>query len=611
MLQTLRRPAVLLAVFTLAVLPLAGCTSSDKAVTLAKELPAVQAGSPALAAVSTDKAAYKPGEAVKFTLKLDGKAGDGGSAGTAGGTLLVQYRHLGTIVSHTEMKVKEGAADVSWEWTPPKDDYRGYLAEVLWKTDGGKWTGYATIAVDVSSDWGKFPRYGYLADFGPMQPEERTAVVERLNRFHLNGLQFYDWQWKHHMPLKLEADGQPAAAWPDIANRDTSLETVKGYIDLAHKHGMKAMNYNLLFGAYDDYETDGVKRDWGLFKDPLAENQDRHPLPDSWASDIQLMNPGNQEWMDYLFTQEKKVQEHLPFDGWHVDQLGNRGTLYTAQGKSVNLMLTYGEMLVKAKQAVPGDYVMNAVEMYGQMLIAKAPVKFLYAELWGAYPKYSDLKKAIDENAKYGGGKLNSVLAAYMNYDMADSAGEFNLPGVLLTDAVIYASGGSHIAMGENMLAKEYFPNKSLKITPELEQRLTAYYDFLTAYQNLLRDGAVEDGKAMAASGNIPVSANAEAGKVWTFTKQAGSSQVVHLINFVDAAHMEWRDGKGTQAKPIVRKDVEITVPVKGKVKQAWMASPDMFGGSPIPLDVKQKDRKAAVTLPSLEYWDMVVFDFE
>ena len=605
MLTLLRRPAIVLAVLSLAALPMASCTA-DEPVVLAKAVPAAPEDSAAPAALTTDKAAYHPGETVTFKLDVPAE----GSSGAAR-ELLVQYRHLGELVGSEEIEPGEAGGTVSWAWTPPKDDYRGYLAEVLWKPQGGEWEGYATIGIDVSSDWGRFPRYGYLADFGPVKPEERAAVIERLNRFRLNGLQFYDWQWKHHMPLKLEADGRPAAEWPDIANRNTSLETVKDYIELAHRHGMKAMNYNLLFGAYDDYEKDGVKREWGLFKDPLAEHQDRHPLPDSWASDIQLMNPGNQAWLDYLFRQERTVLEHLPFDGWHVDQLGNRGTLYTAEGKSVNLMLTYGEMLSNAKMAVPGDYVMNAVDMYGQMLIAKAPVKFLYAELWGAYPKYGDLKRAIDESVKYGGGKLNTVLAAYLNYDLADAAGEFNEPGVLLADAVIFASGGSHIAMGENMLAKEYFPNRNLKIAPGLERRLIGYYDFLTAYQNLLRDGAAEDASLAAESGSVPISAAAEAGKVWSFAKKTDSRQIVHLINFLDAVHMEWRDGKGTQAKPIVRKNVEIAVPVKGRVKQAWMASPDAFGGSPVPLEVKQRDGKAALVLPTLEYWDMVVFELE
>ena len=90
-----------------------------------------------------------------------------------------------------------------------------------------------------------------------MTQEEMTKVVNRLNRFHINGIQFYDWQYKHHEPVKMDGN-KPAAEWPDIANRQVAYDTVKGYIDLAHGRNMKAMNYNLLFGAYEGAEADGV-----------------------------------------------------------------------------------------------------------------------------------------------------------------------------------------------------------------------------------------------------------------------------------------------------------------------------------------------------------------
>ena len=46
-------------------------------------------------------------------------------------------------------------------------------------------------------------------------------------------------------------------------------------------------------------------------------------------------------------------------------------------------------------------------------------------------------------NGEYGDYQLNTVFAAYMNYNKADNRGEFNTPGILLTDAVMFALGGS------------------------------------------------------------------------------------------------------------------------------------------------------------------------
>ncbi|MCR2807164.1 glycoside hydrolase family 66 protein [Paenibacillus soyae] len=549
--------------------------------------------------VTTDKARYAPGEPVKFALTMNESA--------QRGELLVRYKHLDETIDEAKIEW-DGSPTVHWEWQPSETDYQGYLTEIFVK-QGKEMVDHANIAVDVSSDWGKFPRYGYLADFMAMEAAEQEAVIERLNRYRINGIQFYDWQWKHHKPLKLEGDA-PAKQWPEIANRLVAYDTVKNYIDLAHGKSMKAMNYNLLFGAFDDSEQDGVKREWGMFKDPLLTNQDKHPLPESWASDILLLNPANEEWQSYLFEEEKKVFEHLPFDGWHVDQLGDRGVLYDANADKINLPDTYESFMNAAKKEIDVDYVMNAVGQFGQANIAKTPVEFLYTEVWDAHPGYRNLKEIADQNYKYSKGALNTVFAAYMNYDHADSAGEFNTPGVLLTDAVIFASGGSHLELGENMLAKEYFPNRNLKMTEELQDALVSYYDFLTAYQNLLRDGATDKELESASAEGAELSDQPERGKVWAFAKEAQGRTVLHLINFTDAATLEWQDNKADQTEPNEIADAKVTVKADGKVKKAWMASPDYYGGSAVPLDFKQKDGEVALTLPKLKYWNMIVLEY-
>lgn len=549
--------------------------------------------------VTTDKSRYEAGESVKYSLEMSGGEGEG--------TLVVRYKQLDELVEEQEIKW-DGSSEVKWEWQAPEADFTGYMTEIYLKQDS-EIVDHTNIAVDVSSDWSKFPRYGYLADYMTMEPAEQEAVIERLNRFRINGIQFYDWQWKHHIPLKLE-DGQPATKWLEIANREVSFDTVKRYIDLAHDQNMMAMNYNLLFGAYEDAEQDGVKREWGAFRDPLATDYDKHPLPDSWASDIVLMNPANKEWQEYIFEQEKIAFEHLPFDGWHVDQLGDRGSLWDVNGDKIDLAKSYVDFLNSAKEAVPGDYVMNAVGQYAQAYLAtQTPVEFLYTEVWSGHPNYKSLKEIIDQNWKYSKGKLNTVLAAYMNYDHANSVGEFNTPGVLLTNAVIFASGGSHLELGENMLAKEYFPNRNLSIPTELEEQLVSYYDFLTAYQNVLRDGVQEAELEVTAEG-VELSTVAEKGKVWAMAKEKGQQHVMHLVNFKDAVHMNWNDSDATQTEPVLVEEVKLSVAVDRKVKKLWTASPDAYYGSAVELEFTQKDGQLSFTLPTLKYWDMVVIEY-
>lgn len=553
-----------------------------------------------LQGLSTDKAAYRPGEPVSFKLELKQAA--------SGAKALVRYRYLNEVIAEEEVAIEGQQA--AWEWSPPKDDGKGYMAEV-YLSDKGEVKDHLNVAVDVSSDWSKFPRYGYLADFGPMSGEERTAVIERLNRFHINGIQFYDWQYKHQQPIKMEG-GKPAAEWVDIANRPVAFDTVKGYIDLAQARNMKAMNYNLLFGAYEDAEQDGVKKEWGLYKDPTQTNQDKHPLPDSWASDIMLYDPNNPEWQQFLIDREIEAFKYLPFDGWHVDQLGDRGPLWDGTGKSVKLPQGYVSFLKAAKERLDVDYVMNAVAQYGQAFLAtQAPLEFLYTEVWSGTPQYKNLKEIIDQNYKFGKNRMNTVLAAYMNYDLADSPGEFNTPGVLLTNSVIFASGGSHLELGENLLAKEYFPNKNLTVPAELEESLVRYYDFLVAYQNVLRDGLEESELEVPASDDVEISSEAEQGKVWSFAKRKDGRDIVHFINFTDATTMEWNDGEGTQAEPSERRNVAVSVKTDKKVSGIWAASPDYYNGSPVELAFEQKDGQVSFELPNLKYWDMAVIDYE
>ena len=98
--------------------------------------------------LSTDKACYLPGDVVSFTAD-----------GTLPADARVRYRR-GTEV------VEEGnLGGNTWTWTPPSTDFTGYLADVYRTRDDGTQVILGTIGVDVSSDWTRFPRYGFVATF--------------------------------------------------------------------------------------------------------------------------------------------------------------------------------------------------------------------------------------------------------------------------------------------------------------------------------------------------------------------------------------------------------------------------------------------------------------
>lgn len=548
--------------------------------------------------VTKDLARYEPGDTVKFELSLQEEV--------KRGELVVRYKHLNEIVAEQEVKVD--GKSITWEWTPGGDDFTGYMAEI-YLVSSGDVIDYDTIAVDVSSDWAKFPRYGYLADFYGMEESHQQDVIANLNRFHINGLQFYDWHDVHEQPVPFDENGDVKTMWYDLANREVYLETVERYIDLAHERNMMAMNYNLLFGASEHFENYGVKKEWGIFKDQFAQNQDIHPVPPAWKYDIHLFDPGNEDWQNLMIERQRDVFENLNFDGWHVDQLGDRSPWYTFDGELVDMPRGYRSILEKTKEELDVRLVLNAVSMYGQEEIAKSPVDFLYVESWDE-PLYEDLKEVVDYNWELTDGELATIFAAYINFDLSDSLGNFNTPGVLFRDAVIFAVGGHNISLGENMLSKEYFPHKRLEITDELQEEMINYYDFSVAYQNLLRDRVV-DVERKVTSNDLAISHDAEMGTVWNFTKQKDNKDILHFLNFVDVTSLEWRDTDGTQPEPQRFEDISFAVEVDNEVEKVWFASPDVNKGASFELDFSQENGELTFTLPSLKYWDMVVIEYK
>jgi hypothetical protein len=60
--------------------------------------------------------------------------------------------------------------------------------------------------------------YGYLSRYPSQSAVVSSNEVAWLDQYHVNYVQFYDWQWKHHWPLAGTV-ASPAASWGDIANR--------------------------------------------------------------------------------------------------------------------------------------------------------------------------------------------------------------------------------------------------------------------------------------------------------------------------------------------------------------------------------------------------------
>ena len=554
----------------------------------------------------TDRAVYRPGESVWIQFARFADYPDA----------IVRYRH------HADVLLEHPLKQEWWEWTPPTTDFTGYLVDVYTRESDGAENIIATIGVDVSSTWTRFPRNGYTAWYEPGKEQYIAGDVAFLARRHINVVQFQDWHWRHHRPYC------PDEQYTDIANRPISKNVVREFINTMHGYNMQTLFYNLCYGALgqDGAASDGVQEAWYMFTNTGHGKKDYHDLYSiGWKSNIDLVNPGNTDWQNYMADRVKEVYDNLGFDGYQVDQLGPHGTHYDYWSNRIDERDGYAPFLKKMKERFPEKHlVMNAVSDFGgDKITGSGVVSACYTELWAGKDKFRDIYWNIFDNNMRSGNSLRTIFAAYMNYDYgrANAGKTFNTPGVLLTDACIFALGGAHLELGTggNMLCNEYFPNTNLKLDEKLQDAITHYYDFATAYENLLDDCRLFDNKVER---EVAVESPSHSVAMWTYrhgpaprrlnvlARQAASGKkVFHLLNFSSVNDLSWRDLDGTQPDPKWLNNVVLTIDSEEKVNRVWVASPDLHGGAPVDVEFTQNGRLLTLTVPLVHYWSMLVFE--
>lgn len=569
--------------------------------------------------IVTDMARYTLGQPVNLQVSITNPTN-----ATVTGAVYVSVDHLSqTITKLSPLSVSipaQQSQEVTLTWTPPNTDYQGYLVHGDVVSDTGSSLSTFQTAVDVSSDWTKFPRYGYVSDYPQMSMAQATSELEELNAYHIDGLQFYDWQWKHDVPLAGTVK-DPASSWQDIALRTNYRQTILDLINEGHSLGMKSFNYNLLYGAWDGSKKDGVNPAWGLYSDNGGSLPVDVTMPNGWATNaIDVFNPANSVWRNYILNQEANVFKAYPFDGWQVDQLGDLGTVYDVKGNIVNLENTFTPFLNDAVKTLHRQVIFNDVGAYGlPEVAANSNESVAYVECWlqNGQAIFNDLKYTVDQVNTLSKGKKAAVLAAYMDSNYANSfsdqnPGIFDTPGVLLTDATIFASGGDHIELGDNlqMLNAPYFPNHNLVMDNSLKTQLLSYYNFMVAYENLLRGNLRNTSNAITLKG-LHTSTDSQSQTVWEFSKAGGDYQVLQLINLYGQNTPLWQDANATARKPKLLQGIQVKYYIGNRhVSSVSLASPDFQSEVSENISFSnghdKKGNYIQFTIPSLQYWDMV-----
>jgi dextranase len=149
-----------------------------------------------------------------------------------------------------------------------------------------------------------------------------------------------------------------------------------------------------------------------------------------------------------------------------------------------------------------------------------------------------------------------------------------------------------------------------------LQPQILNYYNFLTAYENLLRNGQSNTSQAVSITGQT-VKSTATPDSIWAFTKQDSTYEVIHLINLLGESSTEWQTGAcsgcsyaSNHPAPTALTNFTVKYYSIKSVENVMFASPDNRGGVTIPISFTTGSDNGGnyvtFTLPSLSYWDMI-----
>lgn len=387
------------------------------ALPLPNSTPATATGTAHVTRAYTDKSTHEPGRQATITAEA-----------STGGTVHFSVSHLGTEIGSGDATVENGKA--TWTYTTPSEDGQGYLVTAT----GGDGT-HAETAIDASTSWTRFPRMGYLSHFKPTAPEGTDGhttyeaflfqkpqdYIDKLSRdYHINALQYYDWQYRHEQPV---AKGDLADKWP-LWYRDTyaSKKTITDYIQDAKNANMGSLAYSMAYAANDNYDTNTIKDEWRLREDngsywvrDLGE-QWWVPTPkgvDKPKSHQFMMNVNNEDWRTYITGQYKTQKTEFNFDGTHIDTLGQTSKK-DASGNPVDLTDGLAALVDDTYKNVGGPVGINLPDGAGSEKINKASAAYMYTELWDHNETNAQVASYL-QSARNNAGNKPQIVAAYAN----------------------------------------------------------------------------------------------------------------------------------------------------------------------------------------------------
>lgn len=559
--------------------------------------------------VYLDKGRYAPGETAVVSVELQNPGAD------VAGKLVVRVMDLAAqVVSfRKDVVLSHGNRQtVSFPWKTPTNDFRGYGIDVDLLVDGEIRDSRST-ALDVSSDWTRFPRMGFFSEYPA--GDGADALAAGLANFHLNAIQFYDWKWTHDRLVPTDAAGQPLNVFTQVGGRVQSFQSVTAKVAAVQARNMAALSYNLMYGDSGNAEPEHVER--AAFKVPNSTHLRDIRQHDAGSYKIWVMDVSNPDWKQHIFDQFADAMDQAGFDGIHLDNLGGAWCYKFDSDVGIPEREEFPKFIAEARAALrrthPGAIVTHN-DVMGNYLpeIARSDVDVYYSEVWSRHT-YRDLRDNVREVRAAAPDKA-IVFAAYINRKPWDEMGDpaqpplptfVNDASARLLDAVLFAHGAGHIELGDDaqLLVNEYFPARAPRMHPGLSRALRDLYDFAVRYEEFLFAG-LREADLRIDSPTHRLSPDGESGAIWTAARErADGALALNLIN-LNGVDDQWRN---PCANPTPQKNVVLKIRTARKIQRAFFATPDDGLGRTRELPIQQDEGGVTFTVPRLEFWNLVV----
>ena len=434
-----------------------GTAIATTALPLPRFAPATASGTAHVTRAYTDKSTHSPGSQATITAEASG-----------GGTVHFSVSHLGAEIDSGNATVENGKA--TWTYTTPSEDNQGYLVTATGADDT-----HAETALDVSSSWTRFPRMGYVSHFKPTAPEGTDGhttyesflfqkpqdYINKLSQdYHINALQYYDWQYRHDQPV---ATGDFAEKWPLwYDNTYAAKKTVSDYETAATNVGMGSLAYSMAYAANDGYDSSRIPDEWILRNDDGSYW--RRDLGSQWwvntpegtpkpANHMTMMNVNTQGWRDYITDQYVTQKDTFGFDGTHIDTLGQT-VKKDASGNSVDLTDGLTALVNETASKTGTATGINLPDGAGTDKIGPSSASYIYTELWDHNETNQQVASYL-QGARNAAGNKPQIVAAYANnYDPTQpgrpSVPTQDGPRIEAESAQASVSGGAHILSGDD-----------------------------------------------------------------------------------------------------------------------------------------------------------------